>query len=172
MLRHLLQALQMDVFLLSLLHLYSGSSLLYASGIYFFDISHSMNFLGALSNAFSISTKHMFNLFCFARYSCNLLKIKIASIVPLPGIKPNYISSYHYSFSHFFLKYLLTIFITCSINFAPLCMPLFMTPNFSAKILFATFSSVCLPSYPFSILWQGSTYTLIPISSLCRTISA
>ena len=78
-----------------------------ASGIPFFPIAHSTTFLGPLSNAFSRSTKRMSNFVCLAKYSsCIHLRMKSASIVPLPGIKSNCMSS----IATIFLKYLLQQF--------------------------------------------------------------
>ena len=56
--------------------------------------AHQMTFLGTRSNAFSRSTKAMSSLLLAARYfSCSCLTTKIASVVPLPGTKPNLESS-------------------------------------------------------------------------------
>ena len=64
------------------------------SGIPFFLIAHYSTFLGILSKAFSMSTKHTYYLFPLAWYSsCSLLAINTTSIVPFSGIKPNCISS-------------------------------------------------------------------------------
>ena len=52
---------------------------------------HQMTFWGTQSNAFSRSMKAMLSLLLAARYfSCSCLTTKITSVVPLPGMKPNW----------------------------------------------------------------------------------
>ena len=79
----------------------------------FFLIAHSTTFLEPLSSAFSGFTKHMYNLFCLAKYSsCIHRKMKTTSIVPIPGIKPNCMSSIVAIF--YISSTFSTIFIACS----------------------------------------------------------
>ena len=59
-----------------------------------FRMAHQMTFLGTRSNAFSRSTNAKYNFLFLARcFSCNCLSMNIASVVPLPGMKPNCMSS-------------------------------------------------------------------------------
>src|SRR5580692_9760133 len=52
--------------------------------------AHHSTSLGTLSNAFSKSTNAIHNSFFFSRnLSCTCLSTNIASVVPLPGLKPN-----------------------------------------------------------------------------------
>ena len=59
-----------------------------------FRMAHQMTFLGTRSNAFSRSTNAKYNFLFLARcFSCNCLRMNIASVVPRPGMKPNCMSS-------------------------------------------------------------------------------
>src|SRR5664279_2422076 len=89
-----------------------------------FRKAHHTTSLGTLSKAFSKSTKAIHRSFFFAKYfSCSCLTTNIASVVPLPAINPNCMSS------TFTIRLTLPsitlsrLFITCSSNFIPLYEP-------------------------------------------------
>ena len=64
----------------------------------------------------------MYNFSFFSLYSsCILLTIKRASVIPLPGIKPNCVSSSTTNALILFSNTLLMICIPCSNNFTLLC---------------------------------------------------
>src|SRR5664279_1596413 len=86
-----------------------------------FRKAHHTTSLETLSKAFSKSTKAIHRSFFLAKYfSCSCLTTNMASVVPLPAINPNCMSS------TFTIRLTLPsitlsrIFITCSSNFIPL----------------------------------------------------
>ena len=82
-----------------------------------FLITHLTTSLGTRSNAFSRSTEAKESFFFFSRYlSCSWRAIKIASIEPLPGMKPNCIASMSTSSRMFCSITLSDTFIICSNN--------------------------------------------------------
>src|SRR6266516_4037939 len=83
--------------------------------------AHHSTSRGTLSKAFSKSTKAIHNSFCLPRnFSWTWRTIKIASVVPLPGLKPNCISSIFTIFLIRVSKTLSNTFNTCSSSFIPL----------------------------------------------------
>src|SRR3989442_5497225 len=83
--------------------------------------AHHKTSCGTLSKAFSKSTNAIHSSFCLPRnFSCTCLTIKIASVVPLPGLNPNCISSV---FTVFLSRASITLsntFNTCSLLFKQL----------------------------------------------------
>ena len=67
------------------------------------------------------SKKHMYNFFCLPMYSSYMrLKMKTASIVHVPGIKPNCISSIATIVLNVFSSTVSTTFIACSSSLHPM----------------------------------------------------
>ena len=142
------------------------------SGKPYLRIAHSITFLGSLSNAFSISTKHLYN-FLHLYSSCILLTINNASVVALLGIKPNCIPSTFTYFRIHLSSTLSTIFIACSNNFTPLYTLQFVISPFPLKIGTNTLAChSCGIPFPSNTRWKSCIITPIPTSPLADIISA
>src|SRR5206468_1237713 len=91
------------------------------SSTFSFLRDHQRISLGTMSNAFSKSTKAIHSSFFLHRYlSCSCLTMNMASVVPLPLLKPNCIPSKHTLDLTFPSITLSNIFIAWSNSFIPL----------------------------------------------------
>ena len=93
--------------------------------------AHQMIFRGTQSKAFSRSTKAIQNLLLAARYFfCSCLTTKIASVMPLPGTKPNWESSVNTNRLMRPSIILSRTFMTCSVSLRRDSCPFPMHPLF------------------------------------------
>jgi len=104
--------------------------------------------------------KHFVELKLKANFSCICLTIKMASLVSLPFINPNHISSISICCRILFLKILSTTFITCSNNFIPL-----YDPHSIGSLSLCKLVILCLTSSPLEYNFLSQFHYINPVST-------